>query len=156
MGGKYAGEKAPGGTHEHHDCGPRERLWLPRDLRAEGSAARHPYCTHCGAVRDLALPRAKPLGYYLGGLARLKSYLEHSALHPKLAQVQSHLMTSRLGTRPEFEDAYGTPGRAQLQAYVETVRSIRPDLAEELLFRLLPGTRRGKHDAPLHEPECLA
>jgi hypothetical protein len=62
---------AMGTVHRHLDCGPRERLWLPKERGAEASAARHPYCVACGTVKSLALPRAKPLGYYVSGLARL-------------------------------------------------------------------------------------
>ncbi len=135
-------------SHYHHDCGSRDRLWLPREPHSEASASKHPFCLECGTVKDLALPPAKALGYYLAGIARLKEHLEHSALHPKLAQVQSHLITERLTVRREFEDAYGTPGQAQLNAYSDVVRSVRPDLEEELIFRLLPGPRRRRNSAP--------
>ncbi len=128
--------------HRHRDCGSKERLWLPKENDAAATAARHPFCTQCGTVRNLGLPRAKPLGYYLRGIALLKEYLDYSALHTKLVQVQSHLMTQRLEAQRAFEDPYGTPGEAQLRAYVNIVQSIRPDLDEELIIRLLPKGRR--------------
>ena len=137
-------------VHRHTDCGSRDRLWLAREPRSESTAAPHPFCIHCGTVKDLTLPRAKPLGYYLSGVAHLAEHLERSNLHAKLAQVHRHLMTSRLATRPEFEDPYGTPGQAQLETYVQVVHSVRPDLDEDMILRLLPWTkhRRSVFDSP--------
>ena len=85
-------------------------------------------------------PRGKPLGYYRSGVASLKKHLEHSANHPKLVQVQSHLITKHLEARPEFKNPRSTPLQAQLEAYVDVVRSVRADLEKKLILRLLPGT----------------
>ena len=137
---------SPGAGHGHRDCSARERVWLDREYKAPASAARHPYCVVCGTVRSLTWPRARPLGFFQSGLAALKDYLERAGPVPKLAQVQSHLLANRLAARPEFEDPYGTPGEAQLHAYVELVRSVRPDLDEELILRLLPGVRRRRRE----------
>ncbi len=63
-------------------------------------------------------------------------------MHDKLAQVQSHLIAQRLKTRTEFEDPYGTPGHVQMQTYVSAVLSVRPDLDEELILRMLPDRRK--------------
>jgi len=129
-------------AHMHSDCGTRERLWLPANHKAAATAARHPYCLDCGTVKDLTLPHAKPLAYYLDGLANLKESLEHSVVHYKLVQVQSHLIAQKLKTRTEFEDPYGTPGNVQLATYVDAVLSVRPDLDEDLVIRMLPDRRR--------------
>jgi hypothetical protein len=135
-----------GGGHGHRDCGARDRVWLNREYRAPATAARHPYCVVCGTVRSLSWPPARPLGFFQSGLAALKDYLERAGPGLKLAQVQSHLLANRLAARPEFEDPYGTPGEVQLHTYVEVVRSVRPDLDEELILRLLPGVRRRRRE----------
>jgi hypothetical protein len=88
----------------------------------------------------------------LGSLAQLKEYLERSAIYPKLAQVQSHLIAVKLALRPEFEDPYGTHGQAQLDAYISTVQSVRPDLDEELIQRTLKSAQRRR---PRQAPELL-
>jgi hypothetical protein len=124
--------------HIHHDCGCRERLWLAKEHAAPASTVRHPYCVACGTVRNLTWPRARPIGQYMAGVATLKEYLDRSPLRTKLARVQSHLVTTRLAARPEFEDPYGTSGQAQLDAYIQIIRSVRPDLDEDLIVRLLP------------------
>ena len=129
-------------VHIHTDCGSRERLWLPKSHRVTATTARHPFCLDCGTVKNLTMPHAKPLGYYLDGLANLKESLERSLIHSKLVQVQRHLIAEKLRTRSEFEDPYGTPGSVQQEAYVEIVLSVRPDLDEELILRMLPDRRR--------------
>ena len=91
-----------------------------------------------GPFKDLTLPRAKPLGYHLSGVAHLAEHLERSMLDAKFAQIHRHLITSRLAAQLEFEDPYGTPGEGQLEAYVHTIQSVRPDLEEDLIFRFLP------------------
>jgi hypothetical protein len=78
----------------------------------------------------------------MAGVAALKEYLDRSPLQTKLARVPSHLMTTRLAIRPEFEDPYGTSGQAQLDVYVQIIRSVRPDLDEDLIVRLLPHSIR--------------
>ena len=136
----------PEAGHGHLDCRPRERVWLDREYRAPASAARHPYCVVCGTVRSLTWPRARPIGFYQSALATLKEHLERADPKSRLVQVHSHLLANRLAARPEFEDPYGTPGEVQLHAYVEVVRSVRPDLDEELILRLLPGVRRRRRE----------
>ena len=139
-----------GSPHSHNECGHGERVWLERERNSTASVALHPFCLGCGTVRYLALPRAKPLRYYLTGLEALKEYLDHAPLRPKLAQVHRHLIAEQLAGRPEFEDPYGTPGQVQLDAYVAIVRSVRSDLDEELILRLLPGSRRrNRRQSPL-------
>ncbi len=142
--GAVAGGSTP---HAHRDCGSRDRVWLAREPRAEATAAPHPFCVGCGTVRDLTRPKAKPLGYFLSGVGHLAAYQERFNSEAKLVQVHRHLITSRLASRPEFEDPYGTPGPRQLETYVDVVRSIRPDLEEDLILRLLPGTKRRRSES---------
>jgi len=102
----------------------------------------HPYCVECGAVRVMGTARAKAMGFYHGALAHLKAYLERSVEYPKLTQVQTHLITVRLNEVGGFADAYSLGFRRQLEIFVAAVRSIRPDLDEELVLRMLPRERR--------------
>lgn len=140
---------ADGTGHAHQDCTSRERVWLAKERLASASAARHPYCVACGTIRNLTWPRARPIGYFLAGVGALKGYLDHTSLQPKLAQVHTHLVASRLAACREFEDPYGTPGQVQLDTYVDVIRSIRSDLDAELILRLLPGPRERRRKEAL-------
>ena len=114
---------------------------------ATATTTRHPFCIECGTVKNLTMPHAKPLGYYLDGLANLKESLEHSATYDRLVQVQTHLIAQRLKTRPEFEDPYGTPGSVQLDTYIRAILAVRPDLDEDLILRMLPDRRRHRRSS---------
>ncbi len=107
---------------------------------AAASCAPHPYCTECGMVKNLAYPRARPLGYFFSGISNLKVHLARSPTHPKLTQSQTHLIADNLFHRPEFEDSYGTRAEAQVMAYLHAVKAIRPDLEDEFIIRFLPTT----------------
>ena len=137
---------APDAGYGHRDCSTREWVWLERDLRTPASAAHHPYCVVCGTIRSLTWPRARFRGFFESGLAALKDHLGRAHPGPKLAQVHRHLVARRLSARRELEDPYGTPGDVQLHAYVEVVRSVRPNLDKELIVRLLPGVRRRRRE----------
>ncbi len=96
-------------------------------------------------VKNLALPRARSLGYFLTGLSNLKAQLGSSSIYQKLTQAQSRLITTSLARRPEFDDPYGTRADAQIIAYLNVIKSIRADVDQELILRLLPGTYRRAH-----------
>ena len=78
------------------------------------------------------------MGYYQKGISNLKAYLERSPEHAKLVRVQSHLIANRLASRPEFKNPGSVPGSTQRAAYVMVVQSVRPDLDQHLILRLLP------------------
>lgn len=139
------------GPHGHRDCPPRDRIWLPRDPSGSATVALHPYCVGCGTVRDLGLPRPKPLGFYLAALANLKQHLASSD-RGAVARVHTHLIAERLRERSEFEDAYGTPGAAQREAYVEVVQSVLPHVEAELVLRCLPTRGRGPREGSPTSP----
>lgn len=128
--------------HEHMDCPPYQKRWLERRQDQAATMRPHVYCVTCGKVKNLDGPRAKKLGYYLNGLAALKEYLERSVTHAKMTQSQSRLITKALEGLDEFEDPYSLSLDVQAQLYLGAVRSVRPDLDEELVLRLLPRTKR--------------
>lgn len=102
----------------------------------------HTYCMACGKVKTLAGPSAKGLGFYLSGLATLRSYLERSASREKMTESQGRLVATALLAVQEFEDPYALSLEAQRTLYVDAVQRVRPDLDEELILRLLPKVKR--------------
>lgn len=136
------------GAHRHRECSPDIRLWLPLRRGEEATLTPHPFCIDCGAVRNLSLPQGRPLGYYLSALATLKQRLGRSPLYPKLVQAHTHLIAERLSSRLEFEDRYATPGEAQMEAFVEVVRSVRPDLGRDDILEVVVPPRRVRRPRP--------
>lgn len=137
-------------AHEHLDCPPQERRWLESHLDEAATMRPHTFCVECGKVKNLSGARAKRVGFYLSGLSTLKEYLERGAKRVRMTQSQSGLIARSLMDLREFEDRYGLSLEVQLQLYVEAVRSVRPDLDDELILRLLPKVKK-KPKKPLIE-----
>lgn len=128
--------------HEHRDCPTDRRVWLEQEAEQASKMRLHPFCVDCGAVRVMGVARAKALGFYHGALSHLKAYLDRSQEYPKLTQVQTHLISTKLAEIGGFADPYSLGFRTQLQMFVAAVQSIRPDLDEELITRMLPHERK--------------
>ncbi|MGB3459465.1 MAG: hypothetical protein WBB08_09285 [Halobacteriota archaeon] len=60
-------------THpKHESCGVTENIWLPYKYEGRSRGLKpHPYCIHCGRVKNISPDRAKPRGYYTSRLARM-------------------------------------------------------------------------------------
>ncbi len=129
-------------THEHLDCPPDQRKWMERKLHQAATMKSHTFCLTCGKVKNLDGPRGRKLGFYMSGLSALKEYLGRSAKDGKMTQSQSHLITTIIEGLDDFEDPYGMSVEVQARHYVEAVRTVRPDLDDELILRLLPKVRR--------------
>ncbi len=83
-------------THcKHESCGVTENIWLPYkyDGRSRGLKS-HPYCIHCGVVKNISTDRAKPMGYYMNRLTRMS-----------ITKVQMRLIVKELERR-NFDDSY--------------------------------------------------
>ncbi len=141
--------------HEHLDCLPHQRKWLERRHDQAATMRPHAYCLTCGKVKNIDGPRAKKVGYYLSGLSALKEYLERSAKYGKMTQSQSRLITKSIEGQEGFEDSYGLRLEVQANLYLEAVKVVRPDLDDELVFRLLPKIGR-KSRKPLIETMARA
>jgi len=56
---------------KHESCGAAEKVWLPYEIEGRSKGLKpHPYCIHCGVVKNISRDRAKPLGYYVNELAK--------------------------------------------------------------------------------------
>lgn len=134
--------------HDHVDCPPDQRLWLEKKPDQAATIRPHSFCMACGKVRNLDGPPARALGFYLSGLSALKEYVERSAKYHKMTQSQSRLIGQALLGTKEFEDSYGMRLEAQAHLYLAAVGSVRPDLDQALVLRLLPKLKR-KSRGPL-------
>ena len=57
---------------KHESCGAEEKVWLPYEFVGRSKGLKpHPYCIHCGVVKNISPDRAKPLGYYVNELAKM-------------------------------------------------------------------------------------
>jgi len=97
---------------EHKSCGNKEKVWLPHVSReAEYGLKSHPYCIHCGAVKNISSDMPKRTGYYINVLSQIrKNY--------RISDVQTRLILNELNSKEDFDDPYWTTGFAQEQIFV--------------------------------------
>jgi hypothetical protein len=91
----------------HKSCGATEKVWLPNESMGEGNVLKaHPYCIHCGIVKNISPDKAKPLGYYTNVLARMP-----------ITKVQMRLIIKELDNMG-FDDTYSMTKSAQENVFV--------------------------------------
>jgi hypothetical protein len=103
---------------EHEDCGYDERVWLPiNDEPAD--IVRHPYCRHCGVVRNLSVDRAVGVGYFMNVLSSVKKLTRKEKL---VTDTQIRLISKELMDMEDFEDKYWMNGSSQEDLFIKTVK----------------------------------
>ena len=102
----------------HEDCGYDERLWLPINDEP-ANTVKHPYCKHCGVVRNLSVDRAVGVGYFMNVLSSMKRANRKEKL---ITDVQVRLISKELIGMDDFEDVYWIRGSSQEDLFIKTVR----------------------------------
>ena len=100
---------------DHEDCGSDKKVWLP--INDESALmARHPYCKHCGAVRNLSGDRATGIGYFTNVLSSMKRKGKI------VTDSQIRLISKELIEMDDFEDKYWMRGSIQENLFIKTVK----------------------------------
>lgn len=117
----------------HRDCGNKERVWLPYEVRGLYKGLRaHSYCTDCGTVKNISPDRAKDIGYFINILSNIGKRLENK----KITQVQMRLIIKELEDTTGFKDTYGISKTDQEKIFIKTVRK-HCNLPERLITEAL-------------------
>ncbi|MBU3967236.1 MAG: hypothetical protein KKG76_07690 [Euryarchaeota archaeon] len=96
---------------EHKSCGNKEKVWLPFTSREiEHGLKSHPYCVHCGAVKNISSDMPKRIGYYI-------NIISHIRKNFRISDVQVRLIVNELITE-DFEDPYWTTRSAQERMFL--------------------------------------
>ena len=71
----------------HVNCGDIDKVWLPFEVNGEAKGLRpHPYCIHCGVVKNQSSKRLWDIGDYMNVLASINKHIT------KLTKVQLRLI----------------------------------------------------------------
>jgi len=99
-------------THpKHESCGVTENIWLPYKYEGRSRGLKpHPYCIHCGMVKNISTDRAKPMGYYTNMLARMS-----------ITKVQLRLIVKELECIC-FDDPYSLTRSDQEKVFNQVVQ----------------------------------
>lgn len=97
---------------DHKLCGNIQKVWLPYEFRGLVKGLKsHPYCVHCGAVKNISSDRAKPPGYYINILS-----------HLSLSKVQTRLIAKDMEELWDFDDAFSISSYVQEQIFINLVK----------------------------------
>ncbi len=98
-------------TCKHECCGTTENVWLPYELDGRSRGLKpHPYCIHCGVVKNITPDKAKPVGYYTNILARLG-----------ITKVQIRVITKGL-EKTDFDNVYFMTRSEQEKLFIKAVK----------------------------------
>jgi len=114
--------------HSHQSCGSSEREWLPYEVRGERLFLKlHPYCIHCGSVKNIGPDRPKGIGYYSNALSRMKE-----DFGKKISETVARLIMMKISSIQDFEDNFSMTRWAQERAFIQAVKD-HTNLNEELI-----------------------
>ena len=85
---------------EHNPAPPTERIWMPVYQDEDKKLAKHDWCLDTGIIKNLSGEEAKPKGFYVSVLNKMKYILEHDLGHsrgaPKFPASQIKLILKDL------------------------------------------------------------
>lgn len=96
----------------HELCGNIQKVWLPYEVRGHLKGLKsHPFCLHCGAVKNISSDRARPLGYYMNILS-----------HLGITNVQIRLIAKEMEGLGDFDDGFSISSFLQEQVFIRIVK----------------------------------
>ena len=99
----------------HESCGRENRVWLPIDANSRSEVNLHPWCVHCGTVKNISDDRPKKIGYWMNMLSRMAGEFS-------IRQVQKRLISKDISSYEGFDDIYGVTGSAQKELFTKIVK----------------------------------
>ena len=103
---------------DHVDCGNIEKVWLPYIIRERPIVLKsHPYCIHCGMVKNIGSDRAVGSGYFINALSQMEKYLKLPG-----SSVRMRLVAKDLENIEDFEDNYSMTKYAQEKTFINIIK----------------------------------
>ncbi|MCZ7355911.1 MAG: hypothetical protein O8C66_09075 [Candidatus Methanoperedens sp.] len=101
---------------EHKSCGSKEKVWLPHISREEVYGLKsHPYCIHCGAVKNISDDMPMKIGHYINILSKIRRSF-------RISDAQVRLIINELSSKEGFEDPYWSTGFAQEKMFLASLK----------------------------------
>jgi hypothetical protein len=97
----------------HQSCSKEKQEWLP--IFDCNDIARHPWCVHCGVVKNISGDRFYKLGYWMNVLSKI-------ANRYSLKQVQKRNIAKELASHELFNDDYCIDCSAQKTIFINIVK----------------------------------
>tara|TARA_Y100000590_G_scaffold174210_1_gene199230 strand:- start:911 stop:1348 length:438 start_codon:yes stop_codon:yes gene_type:complete len=126
---------------------PSEKVWLPVYLDDDGKLAKHDWCLDTGIIKNQGGEEAKPKGFYVLVLNKmryiLKKDLGHEKSAPKLPESQISLILKDLERIEGFYDKWWRTESSQIETFIRIVQHRRPDLSEKFIIDTVVRTLSG-------------
>ena len=133
--------------NEHSPAPPTERIWMPVYQDEDKKLAKHDWCLDTGIIKNLSGEEAKPKGFYISVLNKMKYILEHHLRHskgaPKFPEAQISLILKDLDKVDGFYDKWWRTESSQLEVFIRIVHNRRPDLSQRFIVDSIKRTLRG-------------
>ena len=126
---------------------PSEKVWLPVYIDDDGKLAKHDWCLDTGIIKNQGGEDAKPKGFYVLVLNKmryiLKKDLGHEKSAPKLPESQISLILKDLDKIEGFYDKWWRTESSQIETFIRIVQHRRPDLSEKFIIDTVVRTLSG-------------
>ena len=126
---------------------PSEKVWLPVYIDDDGKLAKHDWCLDTGIIKNQGGEEAKPKGFYVLVLNKmryiLKKDLGHEKSAPKLPESQISLILKDLDKIEGFYDKWWRTESSQIETFIRIVQHRRPDLSEKFFIDTVVRTLSG-------------
>ena len=131
----------------HTPAPPSERIWMDVYLDQDGRLAKHDWCLDTGIIKNQGGEVAKPKGFYITILNKMKYVLEKELRRkkdaPKISQAQISLILKDLDKVDGFYDKWWRTESSQLETFIKIVQNRRPDLSKRFIIDTVTRTLNG-------------
>ena len=131
----------------HTPAPPSERIWMDVYLDQDGRLAKHDWCLDTGIIKNQGGEVAKPKGFYITILNKMKYVLEKELGRkkdaPKISQAQISLILKDLDKVDGFYDKWWRTESSQLETFIKVVQNRRPDLSKRFIIDAVTRTLNG-------------
>ena len=131
----------------HTPAPPSERIWMDVYLDQDGRLAKHDWCLDTGIIKNQGGEVAKPKGFYITILNKMKYVLEKELGRkkdaPKISQAQISLILKDLDNVDGFYDKWWRTESSQLETFIKVVQNRRPDLSKRFIIDTVTRTLNG-------------
>ena len=131
----------------HTPAPPSERIWMDVYLDQDGRLAKHDWCLDTGIIKNQGGEVAKPKGFYITILNKMKYVLEKELGRkkdaPKISQAQISLILKDLDKVDGFYDKWWRTESSQLETFIKIVQNRRPDVSKRFIIDTVTRTLNG-------------
>jgi hypothetical protein len=133
--------------NEHNPAPPSERIWMDVYQDEDKKLAKHDWCLDTGIIKNLSGEEAKPKGFYILVLNKMKYMLEtrlgHKSGAPKFPESQIKLILRDLDEIDGFYDRWWRTESSQLEVFIRVVQKRRHDLSQKFIIDSVTRTLSG-------------